>query len=88
MTLPKDPVEKEMPAESLTSGPVPPTRAPLPAQNGALGGWRLPSGEDLLTFALAAGLAASPLLENTKETASPAQEMPGGPPVGSAGRSK
>ncbi len=48
---------------------LPPTRVPLsPAPTGGCGmgeesEWRLPSGEDLISFALAAGIAACPLLE-------------------------
>ncbi len=48
---------------------LPPDRAPLPpapTEGSGYGGdaeWRLPSGEDLISFALAAGIAACPLLE-------------------------
>lgn len=48
---------------------LPPTRVPLaPAPTGGGGfgedaEWRLPSGEDLISFALAAGIATCPLLE-------------------------
>lgn len=48
---------------------LPPARVPLapaPTDGNGFGEdseWRLPSGEDLISFALAAGIAACPLLE-------------------------
>lgn len=48
---------------------LPPARVPLspaPTDGSGFGEdseWRLPSGEDLISFALAAGIAACPLLE-------------------------
>lgn len=77
-----------MPAASPTSERVTPTPTPRLTEDAALGGWRLPSGEDLLTFALAAGLAANPLLGADTETEVPAENTPGRLPAGSSGRTR
>lgn len=58
MTLPKEVEERVMSVAELEPTRIP-AKEPDPGQGRASGsGWRMPGGEDLLNFALSAGLAA------------------------------
>ncbi|MCL4795578.1 MAG: hypothetical protein KJZ84_13520 [Bryobacteraceae bacterium] len=43
--------------------------------NGRQAGWRLPSGEDLISFALGVGLAAGPLVRFPAEGPEPSESL-------------
>ena len=53
-----------MTAGTRMARPEPPARIPVGASGRRITGseWRLPSGQDLISFALATGFAAGPLL--------------------------
>ncbi len=78
---------KEGKRDAPVTGPQPPT--PSPAQAGdsrradPRSGWQMPGGEDLLNFALAAGLAAGAWwLETQHEPAGAASESGSEPAAG------
>jgi hypothetical protein len=75
-----------MTAESANCRPVPgPADTSSPV---AQSEWRLPSGEDLISFALAAGMAASPLLGSEEKAIETAETVSGARATRTRGRTE